>query len=199
MISTEYYSAVLHNRMHESESEVKADRVAAQQDDDKKRDIKWSTMRVDRKERTVTRRNKKESGSSFKNWIVHCAYENTQEKVVLRTSRMVYDALKVDTWYDLEVKSATVNVTSYWLGEFRENKYVEKIDLLESVGICAETAAIILEYSFPTQARSCARPKRTDVIASTLANLRKSDQLCIKIGSRPSKFGRKRQSPIQTT
>lgn len=119
--------------------------------------ISWTTMRIDRKECSTTRRSKAESGSPFKNWLIKGSFEGMA--VMMRTSHAIYDSLHADVWYDFKIQPAKTAgpAAPYWIVEVRENERNAKISLLEDVGIVAELVHLILEYSFPTAARIAIR------------------------------------------
>ncbi len=121
--------------------------------------ISWTTMRIDRKECSTTRRSKVDTGSPFKNWLIKGSFEGAT--VTMRTSHAIYDSLHADVWYDFKIQPAKTAgpAAPYWIVEVRENGRNAKISLLEDVGIVAELAHLILEYSFPTAARIAIRPR----------------------------------------
>ena len=120
-------------------------------------EIGRTTMRVERKECTTTRRYKAESGSSFKNWLITGSFEGAT--VTMRSRHATYNSLHVDVWYDFNVQHAKIarSHASYWIVSACENSHDTKIRMLEDVGIVAELAHLILEYSFPTMARISVR------------------------------------------
>lgn len=121
--------------------------------------VSWTTMRIDHKECSTTRRSNVESGSPFKNWLIKGSLHDVN--VTMRTSHAIYNSLHADVWYDFKIqdaKSAT-RLAPYWITTVCENGRNAKISLLEDVGIPAELAHLILEYSFPTVARIAIRTK----------------------------------------
>ena len=122
--------------------------------------ISWVTMRVEYKECSMTRRSKAESGSPFKNWLINGFFDGVT--VTMRASHAIYDTTRADVWYDFKIQPAKIAGlhAPYWIVGVCENNRNTKIGMLEDVGIVAELAHLILEYSFPTAARISMRSIR---------------------------------------
>lgn len=118
----------------------------------------WTTMRVERKQCSTTRRLKAESGSPYKNWLISTSLHDAT--VMMRATHAIYDIIHADIWYDFKIQPAkTKEVAPYWIVEVRENSRAAKLSMLEDAGIVTELAHLILEYSFPTSARIAIQTK----------------------------------------
>ncbi len=162
-------------------------------------DVTWSTMRIDRKEKSTTRRAKRESGSPFKNWIIRGSYETSEAEVVMRATHPIWDSLNVDVWYDFELVPAKIKLAPYWVQSFKENSRAEKLAMFEDMGLCAELGCLILEYSFPMRGRVSARPRRIKLhprvesaMADAVRDVPMRVSLDIPATMNRSKYGRKR-------
>jgi hypothetical protein len=137
--------------------------------------IVWTTIRVDRKEKTITRRKKAESGSPFKNWLIFGKYNKAD--ITMHASHETWSSLHTDIWYDFELLEPKVKVAPYWIGAVRENGRADKLRILESVNLCLELGHIILEYSFPMRAAEPIRSKRPARILKNPVSWHQQDKL----------------------